>query len=68
MITALIWIDSSRNWEMAIFNRIRAAFRALTRESVDLNDQELLQWLGIDGTTSKKAIAEATYYACIKML
>ena len=53
---------------MAIFNRIRAAFRALTRESVDLNDQELLQWLGIDGTTSKKAIAEATYYACIKML
>ena len=55
---------------MAIFSRIKAAFRALTRESVDLNDKELLQWLGIDGNsiTSKKALAEATYFACMKIL
>lgn len=54
---------------MAIFSRIKAAFRALTRETVDLNDRELLQWLGIDGTTTtKKALAEATYFACLKML
>lgn len=55
---------------MGIFNRVKAAFHALTRETVDLNDPELLQWLGIDGSTitSKKALAEATYFACMKIL
>ena len=53
---------------MGIFNRIKNAFRALTRESVDLNDDRLLEWLGIDGSTGRKAISEATYYTCLKML
>lgn len=52
---------------MNIWNRIRNAWSALTGTGVDLNSEELLEWLGISGT-SKKLVSEVTYYTCLKML
>lgn len=37
------------------------------RPSVSLEDRELLEWLGIT-PSSRKAVAEVTYYTCLKML
>lgn len=51
---------------MQIINKVKAAFRALTRPSVDLNDAELLDWLGIK--SKSKALNEVTYFTCMKML
>ena len=34
---------------------------------VSMNDEKLLQWLGID-TEQTQAISEATYFTCLKML
>lgn len=53
---------------MGIFSRIGAAFRALVQPTVDIDDPELLKWLNIDPTTSRKAINEATYFTCLRML
>ena len=39
----------------------------MTGTGVDLNSEELLEWLGISGT-SKKLVSEVTYYTCLKML
>ncbi len=33
-----------------------------------MNNPTLLQWLGIDSSTSKDKLAEATYFACMKIL
>lgn len=38
----------------------------LTRPAVDLNDKELMEWLGI--RPGQKAINEVTYFTCLKML
>lgn len=53
---------------MEILNRIKAAFHAFTRLTVDLNDSELLEWLGIDPATRKSELNEVTYFTCLKML
>ncbi len=53
---------------MGMINRIKTAFNVLTRPTVDLGDKELLEWLGIDSNTNKKAINEITYFTCLKML
>lgn len=53
---------------MVIFNRLKAAFRALTNPVIDLDDPELLRWLNIDPSSSKQAINEATYFICLRML
>lgn len=37
------------------------------RPTADLNDEKLMEWLGISGT-SKKLISEVTYFTCLKML
>ena len=37
-------------------------------KSVTLQDRELLEWLGIDAAGNRKAINEATYYTCMKLL
>lgn len=52
---------------MAIWKRIRNAWNALVRPSAGMNDEEVLEWLGITGV-SKKHIQEVTYYTCMKML
>lgn len=53
---------------MEILNRIKAAFHAFARPTVDLNDRELLEWLGIDPATRKSELNEVTYFTCLKML
>lgn len=37
------------------------------RETADLNDSKLLEWLGID-SDKPEAIAETTYFTCLKVL
>lgn len=53
---------------MGFLNRIPQVWDALTGRSVDLNDKELLDWLGIPEKTSRKMTSEVTYYTCLKML
>lgn len=48
-------------------NRIKAAWNALTLPAADLNSETLLEWLGIS-QENKRAISEATYFTCLKML
>lgn len=52
---------------MGIGNRIRNAVNAFVRPTADLNDEKLLEWLGIN-TRDKKLTGEVTYYTCLKML
>lgn len=52
---------------MEIWNRIKNAYAALTTPTVDLNDEEFLEWLGIT-TRDKRKISEVTYFTCMKML
>lgn len=52
---------------MGIGNRIKNAVNALVRPTADLNDEKLLEWLGIN-TKDKKLTGEVTYYTCLKML
>lgn len=42
-------------------------FNIFNRQTVGLNDKELLEWLGISNT-SKNMISEVTYFTCLKML
>lgn len=51
---------------MKIIDKVKAAFHALARPSVSLNDAELLDWLGIK--PKNKALNEVTYFTCMKML
>lgn len=38
-----------------------------TRPTADLDDEKLMEWLGISGT-SRKLVSEVTYFTCLKML
>ncbi|MBR9938940.1 phage portal protein [Lachnospiraceae bacterium Marseille-Q4251] len=51
---------------MKLLNRIKDAWNVLTG-SAELNDDELLEWLGISGVKNN-LIGEVTYYTCLKML
>ena len=51
---------------MKLTSRIKNAVAAF-RETADLNDPELLEWLGLDGNR-QMAESEVTYYTCLKML
>lgn len=50
---------------MRIFEKIKNAL--LKRPTVDLNDKEFLEWLGIS-ETPKNILSEVTYFTCLKML
>ena len=52
---------------MGMWNRIRNAWRAMTMPTVNMDDEELLDWLGIT-TRDKRKISEVTYFTCMKML
>jgi len=54
---------------MNVLSRIaRGIKNAITpQKSVDMQSKELLEWLGIAGT-SKKVESEVTYFTCLKML
>lgn len=56
---------------MTLQKRVKAAFAALrgkaaTSEEVSLN--QLLDWLGVKRGLTGKALSEATYFACLKVL
>lgn len=51
---------------MKLLNRIKDAWNVLTG-SAELNDDELLKWLGIS-RVKNDLIGEVTYYTCLKML
>lgn len=50
-----------------IKNAWNAAWNVLTNPVADLNDPELLEWLGISGVR-RDLISEVTYFTCLKML
>lgn len=52
---------------MKITKRIKNAVAELIRPTAEMDDEQLLEWLGIH-TTNKKAVSEVTYYTCLKML
>lgn len=54
---------------MNVFSRITKRIKnaIIPAKSVDMQSQELLEWLGIAGT-SKKLESEVTYFTCLKML
>ena len=39
----------------------------IPERTVDMQSQELLEWLGIS-STPKQLVSEATYFTCLKML
>ena len=43
-------------------------WNSLAGESISLNDEKLLDWLGIEPDTPRNAIGEVTYFTCLKML
>lgn len=53
---------------MRLKEKITNAWNAFNRRSVDLNDAELLEWLGISSDRPRKQLSEVTYYTCLKML
>lgn len=53
---------------MKFTERVKNAWNAFAGQSVDLNSEELLDWLGISSSVNKKMLSEVTYYTCIKML
>lgn len=53
---------------MGVFKRIADRFQ---RKSASTNDDQwksLIEWLGLDGDQPRGALAEATYFACLKVL
>lgn len=46
---------------MSLWRKIKNLMPISPRESAKLNQQKLLEWLGID-SSKPKAISEATYY------
>ena len=52
---------------MKLFNRIREWKNKTIRPTVSIEDERLLEWLGIS-KTPKKILGEVTYFTCLKML
>ena len=54
---------------MNVFSRIAKGIKnaIIPVSSVDMQSQELLEWLGIS-STPKKIVSEVTYFTCLKML
>ena len=52
---------------MKWFDKIKNLITKTERPSAALNDERLLEWLGIKGTP-QKMLSEVTYFTCLKML
>ena len=50
-----------------ILKRFKNATRAFLGKTISVDDENILEWLGIKGS-KKKLISEITYYTCLKML
>ena len=53
--------------ELNVWNRLKNGWAGLTGQTVGLQDEELLEMLGIKQKNSK-LISEVTYFTCLKML
>lgn len=53
---------------MNFFARVSSAWNVLTGKAIDLNDAELLDWLGVSDRRNRKLLSEVTYFTCMKML
>lgn len=53
---------------MKLSERVKNAWKAFTDETVGLNEEKLLEWLGISNDVNKNMLSEVTYYTCMKML
>lgn len=49
---------------MNVFKRIAN----MIKRSIGLNDNEFLEWLGIDKRINKESLSEVTYYVCLRIL
>ncbi|MCI9559340.1 MAG: phage portal protein [Lachnospiraceae bacterium] len=53
---------------MQLFDTIKKFFKnKIIRPTASMEDERLLEWLGISGTP-KKVLSEVTYFTCLKML
>lgn len=53
---------------MRLWNKVRNSFmNMIGRPVAGVQDEELMRWLGIN-STSKNALAETTYFTCLKLL
>lgn len=52
---------------MGIMSRLKKMFNS-TKDIADLNDEKLLEWLGISTETNNKEINQVTYYTCLKVM
>ena len=41
-------------------------WNSLVGEPVSIDDERLMEWLGIDPKTPRNAIGEVTYFTCLK--
>ena len=59
------WWDGKGGDKLNVFSRIAKGIKnaIIPAKSVDMQSQELLEWLGITGT-SKKIESEVTYFTC----
>lgn len=48
-------------------SRLKKMFNS-TKDIADLNDEKLLEWLGISTETNNKEINQVTYYTCLKVM
>lgn len=53
---------------MKLGRRIANAWNAFAGKTVDINEKEFLEWLGIADGTKRKVLSEVTYFTCMKML
>lgn len=52
---------------MGFWKKILNTFFGMEADTADLNDEKLLEWLGID-RDKPEAISETTYFTCLKVL
>lgn len=52
---------------MGVMSRLKKMFN-YTKDIADLNDEKLLEWLGISTETNNKEINQVTYYTCLKVM
>lgn len=52
---------------MGVMSRLKKMFNS-TKDIADLNDEKLLEWLGISTETTNKEINQVTYYTCLKVM
>jgi HK97 family phage portal protein len=50
-----------------LWSKLKYRVQNLIRPTSDAQSQEIIRWLGLEGI-SKEAIAEATYFTCLKLL